>query len=100
MKHNIIHRTALAVALTVFASSAMASGSEGGAAAQTGDMQLYNAGKAVYAQKLACDTCPLAGKSLDATLASDLIAGKGVPTLSEGDSKALMTYLKRRFKMM
>jgi len=72
---------------------AMASGSEGGGSAETGDMQAYNMGKSVYARKLACGSCPLAGKGLDATLAHDLLTGKGTVTMSEAETKALTEYL-------
>lgn len=98
MRKFLIH-TALASALGLATGIAMASGSEGGGGAETGDTQAYNSGKGVYAQKLACGTCPLAGKSLDAALARDLLAGKGLPTLTESESQALTVYLKLRFKL-
>ena len=59
----------------------------------------YNVGKGVYAQKLACKSCPLAGKSLDAAMASELLNGKETYSLSAADQQALATYLKLRFKL-
>lgn len=94
----LIH-TAMVGALGLTTGLAMASGSEGGGGAETGDTQAYNTGKGVYAQKLACGTCPLSGKSLDAMLARDLLAGKNLPTLTESESHALTVYLTRRFKL-
>ena len=93
----IIH-AALAGALGLASGAVLASGSEGGGGAETGDAHAYNMGKGVYAQKLACSSCPLAGKHLDAALAGDLLAGKGLPSLSEEESHALTVYLTLRFK--
>ena len=90
---------ALAAALALAVSSSFASGSEAAGGAETGDAQAYNIGKGVYAQKLACKTCPLAGKSLDSAMARDLAAGKGAPGLSAAEQQALAVYLSRRFKL-
>lgn len=89
--------TAVIVACASF--YAMASGSDGGGSADTGDVQAYNAGKLVYAQKLACSSCLMSGKSLDATAAKNILAGKTVSGLSEDESRALAVYLNRRFKL-
>ena len=79
--------------------SAMASGSDGGGGATMGDTQAYNSGKLVYSQKLACGSCVMAGKSLDAAAAKSILAGKTVSGLSEDESRALSVYLTRRFKL-
>ena len=90
----------LAAALSLAGgSSSFASGSDAAGGAETGDAQAYNIGKGVYAQKLACKSCPLAGKSLDSAMARDLVAGKGTTGLSAEERQALAVYLSRRFKL-
>ena len=94
--------TAAAVLLVfsaVFGAPAFASGSDAGGGAETGDAQAYNVGKGVFAQKLGCKSCPLAGKSLDAAMASGLLKGKETYALSADEQQALATYLKLRFKL-
>jgi hypothetical protein len=91
---------AAALALALSTATAWASGNDGGGGAETGDAAAYNAGKSVFANKLACSSCPLAGKKLDATLVRELLASK--PTgvnLSQTEANSLDTYLKRRFKL-
>ena len=97
-RNRLIHIT-LAAALALAAGSSFASGSDAGSSAGTADEQAYNMGKGVYAQKLACKTCSLAGKSLDSAMARDLVAGKGTAALSADEQKALAVYLSRRFKL-
>ena len=97
-RNPLIHIT-LAAALTWAAGSSFASGSDAGGGAETGDAQAYNIGKGVYAQKLACKSCPLAGKSLDSAMARDLAAGKGAARLNAEEQQALAVYLSRRFKL-
>lgn len=81
-------------------SPVFASGSDGsGAGAQTGEARLYNQGKGVYAHKIACDSCPMAGKTLDKNLAMELLGNPSVPSLSQDEKSALDVYLKRRFKL-
>ena len=92
-------RAAVAASLAFAAGLALASGSDGGATAETGDAAAYNAGKLVYATKLACSGCPMAGKSLDAPMALDLLANKPGASLTSDESAALAVYLKRRFKL-
>jgi hypothetical protein len=93
-------RAAGALVLILSASAALASGSDGGGGAETGDTAAYNRGKSVYASKLACGSCPLAGKKLDAALARELLASKpAAASLSPEEAGALDTYLKRRFKL-
>ncbi len=89
----------LALALGLSGSLALASGSDGAGGAETGDAQAYNMGKMVYFQKLACAGCALAGKTLDAALARDVISGKMKVSLPAEDSRALAVYLTRRFSL-
>jgi len=83
----------------LFGTSALASGSDAGGGAETGNSQSYNVGKAVYAQKLACKSCPLAGKKLDAAMANQLLKTIDTYSLSANEQQALATYLKLRFKL-
>lgn len=99
MLHKTFVRTAVAMSLAFAAGLALASGSDGGGAAETGDMAAYNTGKSVFATKLACSGCPMAGKSLDADAARALLANKGSVSLTPQESAALDVYLKRRFKL-
>ena len=92
-------RAGAAAALALAASLALASGSDGGASAETGDAAAYNTGKSVYATRLACSGCPLAGKSLDAATARELLGNKRGVALSRDEAAALDVYLKRRFKL-
>ena len=89
----------LVVLAALAASLARASGTDGGGAAETGDTAAYNTGKGIYATKLACSVCPMAGKSLDAGMARELLANKKGVTLSAEESRALEVYLKRRFRL-
>ena len=102
MTHTPFKATAAAALLAlsaVFNAPAFASGSDGGGSAETGAAQAYNMGKGVYAQKLACKACPLAGKSLDAAMASGLLKSTESFSLSTEEQAALATYLKLRFKL-
>ena len=99
MKRRSLERSCLAGLLALAAGWAQASGTDGGGAAETGDTAAYNTGKGVYAAKLACSGCPMAGKSLDAGMARELLASKKGVTLSAEESRALEVYLKRRFKL-
>ena len=92
-------RAAAAASVALAAGLALASGSDGGGSAETGDAAAYNAGKGVYAAKLACTGCPMAGKSLDAPMARELLANNRGATLTAEESAALEVYLKRRFKL-
>ena len=102
MIHILLKPTAAAAllaAFTLFGTPAFASGSDAGGGAETGDAQSYNVGKGVYAQKLACKSCPLAGKSLDAAMARGLLSGTETYSLSAAEQQALAVYLKLRFKL-
>lgn len=98
MIRNTLTDCVLAGALALGAGLALASGTDGGGSAETGDAAAYNMGKSVYATKLACSGCPMAAKSLDSAMARDLLANKAAANLSAEESQALEVYLKRRFK--
>lgn len=92
-------RAVVAAVSMLAAAGAWASGSDGAGNAETGDAAAYNAGKGIYASKLACGACPLAGKSLDAAVARGLLADKRGVALTAPETAALDLYLKRRFKL-
>jgi hypothetical protein len=95
---NTFVRTLAGLSLVLAAHAVMASGSEGGGSAETGDTAAYNMGKSIFAMKLACDKCPLAGKTLDGAMAKQVLEKPPV-TLTANESQALAVYMKRRFKM-
>ncbi len=113
MQHEIItinmfsFKKIVGVALLVSSlnvSGAFASGSEGLGSATTGAAHMYNMGKRIYAEKIICKACPLAGKMLDKTSAAELLEGKGMAEktftmLSQDEQAALGVFLKRRFKL-
>ncbi len=90
---------AIALSTAATMAHAMASGSDGGGSAETSDAAAYNMGKTVYATKVGCSSCPLAGKSLTPESARQLLADKPQANLSADEAKALTVYLKRRFKL-
>lgn len=102
MFHNTVQntfvRTLASLSLALAAQAAAASGSDGGGSAEMGDTAAYNMGKSIYAMKLACANCPLAGKTLDGAMAKQVMEKPPV-TLTANESKALSVYLKRRYKM-
>jgi hypothetical protein len=99
MDRRSFKRTASAALLALAAGVALASGTDGAGPAETGDAAAYNTGKGIYAAKLACRGCPMAGKTLDAGMARDLVNDTKGVTLSAEESRALEVYLKRRFKL-
>jgi hypothetical protein len=93
-------KSTLVVAVAfVLSGSVFASGSEGISTGPSNDTRLYNVGKGVYADKFSCSSCPLAGKSLNADLAKEVLDGKPKVELSGDEAAALASYLKRRFKV-
>ena len=97
--HLNIKKIMIAAAFAASPVIAMASGSDAAGGNQTSDAQAYNLGKGIYAQKLACTGCPLAGKNVTAEIAADLLSGKGTQSLSADETQVLTVYLKRRFKL-
>ena len=89
----------IVIAALSASSLAFASGSDSAGGGITDEMQMYNAGKGIFAQKIACKTCSMAGKSLDASFARELVAGKGTEALNGSEKDALNVYLTRRFRL-
>jgi hypothetical protein len=100
MKTRILGKYGLALALSFMAGAAFASGSDSLGSGLSGEQARYNAGKAVYAQKLACPGCILSGKMLDKMQAQQIITNTDLTSrLSDDERAALATYLKLRFKL-
>ena len=100
MKTRILGKYGLVLALSFMAGTVFASGSDSLGTGLSGEQARYNAGKAVYAQKLACPDCMMAGKMLDKMQAQQIIANTDVMSkLSDTEREALTTYLKLRFKL-
>lgn len=99
MSKSYVFRATVAAALVFSAGLASASGTDGAASGETGNAAAYNTGKAVYANKLACSTCPLAGQGVSAEIARNLLKNQPDAKLSADESAALAVYLKRRFKL-
>jgi Fe-S cluster biogenesis protein NfuA len=95
-----LKKLGLVLALPLICGAAFASGVDSVGGGLSGQQQMYNAGKAVYTQKLACSACMMAGKTLDKALAQTLLndAAK-TSNLSDDERSALATYLKLRFKL-
>ncbi len=96
---NMLKFSLAALMLCAMSLPSFASGSDALGAGQTGDSAEYNFGKRIYATKIACDSCPMAGKALDKEMAQNiLMKGAGVE-LTEKEKNALTVYVKRRFGM-
>ncbi len=96
---TLIASATAAVFAAVVSVNSFASGSESISSGPSNDARLYNAGKGVYADKFSCVSCPLAGKSLNAELAKEVLNGKPKVELSSDEAEALAAYLKRRFRV-
>jgi hypothetical protein len=100
MNTSLFRKVLIAALFGVTHFAALASGTEGVSGAETSDAQMYNIGKSVYSQKLGCANCPMAGKTLNATLAKEILSGsQATQGLTVSDKSALTSYLKRRFKL-
>ena len=94
-----IKKVVVGLALSALTSLALASGSDAVGSAQTGDRADYNKGKRVYAVKIACETCPMAGKKLNKETAKSLLMGGLGSNLTSKEQQALTVYLERRFRL-
>lgn len=58
----------------------------------------YNAGKRVFSEKLACDGCMFAGKSIDKAMAQKIVADpQATKALAEDEKEVVVAYAKKRF---
>lgn len=58
----------------------------------------YNAGKRVFSEKLACDGCMFAGKTIDRDMAQKIVADpQATKTLESDEKEAVVAYAKKRF---
>lgn len=100
MTIHFLGKYGLVLVLAIMAKTTFASGSDSFGGGLSGEQARYNAGKAVYAQKLACSSCALAGKRLDKMQAQQVLTDAGMNAkLSDDERAALSTYLKLRFKL-
>ena len=98
MRHT---RLFIAFAATTLALSSVsfASGSDSFATVSSAT-GAYNAGKRIYAEKMACDGCVFAGKSIDKELAMKVVSDpKATEALSSDEKEVLVAYAKKRFRL-
>jgi hypothetical protein len=58
----------------------------------------YNAGKRVFSEKLACDACMFAGKSIDKETAQKIVNDpQATKALSAEEKETVVAYAKKRF---
>ena len=58
----------------------------------------YNAGKRLYAEKMACEGCMFAGKSINKEIAMKVVSDpKATEALSTDEKEVLVAYAKKRF---
>ena len=98
MRHT---RLFIAFAATTLALSSVsfASGSDSFATVSSAT-GAYNAGKRIYVEKMACDGCVFAGKSIDKELAMKVVSDpKATEALSPDEKEVLVAYAKKRFRL-
>ena len=58
----------------------------------------YNAGKRVFSEKMACDGCMFAGKSIDKDMAQKIVNDpQATETLDADEKEVVVAYAKKRF---
>ena len=98
IRSSMVRRTTLVAAVCLsFSHVALASGSDSFSTTSNAT-GMYNAGKRVFAEKLNCDGCMFAGKSIDKDVAMKLISDpKATATLGADEKELVVAYAKRRF---
>lgn len=100
MRFKVSKKLLCALSMAVVAGSAFASGVDSFGGGLAGEQQMYTLGKATYTKKLGCSSCSLAGKSLDKSLAEQLLSDASKTSqLSDEERAALAVFLKLRFKL-
>ncbi len=90
---------ALAAVTLAWVQPVFASGSDSFSTTSSATGQ-YNAGKRVFAERLACDGCMFAGKSIDKDLATKVVSDpKATQALSADEKEAVVAYAKKRFRL-
>ena len=93
----IIALTAATLYLSSVSSVAFASGSDSFSTVSSAT-GAYNAGKRIYFEKMACDGCMFAGKSINKELAMKVVSDpKATDALSSDEKAVLVAYAKKRF---
>lgn len=98
LRSKTLGSSAVAVALSLGLSHvALASGSDSFSTTSNAT-GMYNAGKRVFAEKLNCDGCMFAGKSIDKEVAMKIVSDpKATASLDGGEKELVVAYAKRRF---
>lgn len=98
LRFSTIDRTAAVVAVCLaFSQGALASGSDSFSTTSNAT-GMYNAGKRVFAEKLNCDGCMFAGKSIDRDVAMKIVSDpKATAALGADEKELVVAYAKRRF---
>jgi hypothetical protein len=87
------------VTFALVAGLAHASGSDSFPSASS-STSMYNTGKQVFAEQLACKGCAFDGKSIDKNIAMQIVSDKkATEKLSADDRDAVVLYAKKRFKL-
>jgi hypothetical protein len=91
-RYAVICIAAAAVSGTAFAS--------GSVSPSSGSVDLYNTGKTVFVQKVACNDCAFKGRGANAMDAKMLIGElANSSALSAYERDAVVAYLKRRYRI-
>ena len=87
-----------ALAITLGASQpAFASGSDSFSSTSNATGR-YNAGKRVFSEKMSCDACVFAGKSIDKEMAQKIVNDPQTTKALEADEREMVVaYAKKRF---
>ena len=98
MRHTRLFIAFAATTLTL-SSVSFASGSDSFATVSSAT-GAYNAGKRIYFEKMACDGCMFAGKSINKDLAMKVVSDpKATDALSPDEKEVLVAYAKKRFRL-
>ena len=90
---------ALAATTLGLSSASFASGSDSFSTVSSAT-GAYNAGKRIYFEKMACDGCMFAGKSINKELAMKVVSDpKATEALSSDEKEVLVAYAKKRFRL-
>jgi hypothetical protein len=90
---------AACAAFSLLAGVAHASGSDSFPTTSSGT-SMYNTGKQVFSEQLACKGCAFEGKSIDKAIAMQIVSDKKITEkLSTSDRDAVVAYAKKRFRI-
>lgn len=82
---------------TAFSQPGFASGSDSFSTTSNATGR-YNAGKRVFSEKMGCDACMFAGKSIDKDMAQKIVNDpQATKALSADEKETVVAYAKKRF---